>query len=62
MKARELDPVIDFKDIIEDLKVKNFKILSAVNILKTLIKKDPKDKSKSIRSYVKLRLFNIIKI
>ncbi|EFN78762.1 hypothetical protein EAI_08227 [Harpegnathos saltator] len=55
--ARGLDPTTDPRDIIVDLKDKNFKILSAVNILKILVKKDPNDELKSIKSHVELRLF-----
>lgn len=40
-----------------DLTDKGFKIISAVNILKSEYKKDPSDEGKSVKSQIKLRLF-----
>ncbi|KMQ87434.1 rna-directed dna polymerase from mobile element jockey-like protein [Lasius niger] len=57
--ARGLDPATDPRAIIQDLKTKGFKIISATNILKTEFKKSPCDEKKTIKIQVKLGLFTL---
>ena len=57
LKARDLDPSTDVEAVINDLKDKGLKIISAVNIFKTILRNDSANETKSIKSVIKFKLF-----